>query len=239
MQLNYCMICKVPSARRADIVPPRAARSPIMASLTLHLQPLEPGASLGLLLENKGNSIRSVALGSASGRAGFEAGDVILAVDGVRLPPDNMTAVAKAVRGDPAKPGREKRIEIWRPGAGKQHTSEPAAQDEREAVELHVPVLPVGAKLGLSIGTGNVVRSIKDDGYGVRIGVRVGDVIASIDGCDVGACDTVETARALRGDPTVIVKQRPMIVYRVREKEGGGGMRKRERRREKGETARE
>ncbi len=139
------------------------------------------------LPDARGALVASVEPGSAADKAGLQAGDVVLSVDGRRI---NDSAELPRVIGE-KRPGTQVRMEIWREGRSRNVS---ATLDELSAETVAgTPAAPtqverIGEKLGLSaraltaqeaaelkLRGGIVVEGA--DGAAARAGLQRGDII--------------------------------------------------------------
>lgn len=155
--------------------------------------------SLGLK-EARGALVAEPQEGSAADRAGIEAGDVILAVNGqtVEDPRD------LALRISTMKPGSEVTLRVWRDGREREFTVRVQKMDSelRTASLEDGGDLPENARLGLQLGPsdgadgGLVVTGIDDEGPAADSGINVGDVILQAGDRKVNSVDDIRQAMA-------------------------------------------
>jgi serine protease Do len=141
------------------------------------------------LPDARGALVASVEPGSAADKAGIQAGDVVLSLDGKRI--DDMADLPRAV-GE-KRPGTRIRMEIWRDGRSRDvvATLDEMTNDNIAAAPVPSQVENIDAGLGLSVRTltsqeaaqlqlrgGLVVESV--DGAAARAGLRNGDVIIAL-----------------------------------------------------------
>ena len=176
------------------------------------LQPLDEGiaASLGIA-KDRGELIRGVQPGGAAARAGIQQGDVVVAVNGREVTPDEtlsylvaQTPVGGKIPIDLIRDGRRQRVSVT---VGERPTEEELAKlagtDETEVTETPEEQQSTSQKsarqsLGVTVQTltpeiarslrltdtatrGIVVAAVDASSDAAAKGIRVGDVIQSID----------------------------------------------------------
>ncbi len=176
--------------------------------LGVSMQPLDATLAEALAAPGaKGALVAGVQRGSPAERAGVQAGDVILGLDGrpIEAPRD----LAAAVGG--AKPGSEARLVLLRDGERLERPvtlgtpparGEAAAPGDRGEAEAAEGAPALGLRLAPNpAGEGAVVAEVRPDSVAAERGMREGDVILRAGGRAVqGPSDVVEAVRAARRD---------------------------------------
>ncbi|MCK2088963.1 DegQ family serine endoprotease [Thauera aromatica] len=144
------------------------------------------------LPDARGALVASVDPGSAAEKAGLQAGDVVLGVDGRRI---TDSSELPRVIGD-KRPGTEVRMEIWRNGRSRDLVATLDELRTDSTVASAAPAAPsqvesLGPKLGLSVRAltaqeagelklrgGVVVEGV--DGAAARAGIQRGDIILAV-----------------------------------------------------------
>ncbi|MBQ5459154.1 MAG: PDZ domain-containing protein, partial [Rhodocyclaceae bacterium] len=156
------------------------------------------------LKQPTGALVANVEPGSAAERAGMQAGDVVLDVDGETV---NDSGDLPRIIGEKT-PGAKVRVKVWRNGAEKtvdatldqmQSSSSPSAakgQNDGGSDKLGVSARALteneARRLNLKPGQGVLVQSA--DGAAARAGIRSGDVLLAVNNQPV---DSVATLRRL------------------------------------------
>lgn len=156
------------------------------------------------LKQPTGALVANVEPGSAAERAGMQAGDVVLDVDGETV---NDSGDLPRIIGEKT-PGAKVRVKVWRNGAEKtvdatldqmQSSSSPSVakgQNDGGSDKLGVSVRALteneARRLNLKAGQGVLVQSA--DGAAARAGIRSGDVLLAVNNQPV---DSVATLRRL------------------------------------------
>ena len=163
--------------------------------LGVGIQSLTPrlATQLAIPSDTQGVLVSGVVYGTPAAKAGIEAGDVILEIDGEKMSSPGQLRNTIAMKGG----GAEVRIEVIRDGKTKQHTvklgeledkAEVAAERGRKAApksSLGMLLGPLDAKarqaLNLSArDRGVVVRSVDPGSTAQRAGVRPGDLVVRL-----------------------------------------------------------
>jgi serine protease Do len=151
--------------------------------------------SLGLP-KAQGAAVGSVEDDSPAAKAGLEAGDVILRIDG--HPVDGSADLSRTIRG--LKPGSKVRLTVWRSGKSRELTvnvgefkDEDAAKAATAATPnleakpgklgLAVTDIPAEQKKALKLPGGVAVEAV--DGVALAAGIQPGDVILRVNNTDI------------------------------------------------------
>jgi Do/DeqQ family serine protease len=176
--------------------------------------------SLGLS-EVGGALISGIESGSAAARAGLRQGDVVVALDGERIPDSNSLRNRVAA----SKPGSSVALEVVRDGNRQtlkatldaQKADGQARLDRESGSETGgfgmtvQPLSPeVARELEVPSGTrGVVVRDVDPDGPAAAAGLQRGDVIAKVNGQDVSSPDELKAAlRSAADRPALLLVAR-------------------------------
>jgi serine protease Do len=184
--------------------------------------------AFGLASGTKGALVQNVVPRGPAAKAGVEAGDLIVALNG--KPVDSAGAVTRGVALVP--PGEKVEVTVLRKGEKKQFAFKVAQRPEDEAVaqkgessdeeeggdkaktqKLGVSLAPLTAdvarELGVPADQGVVVTNVVDGGPAERAGMRRGDVILEVNRQPVKQPDDVKNAISK-------MKQGDMVLLRVR-----------------------
>ena len=171
------------------------------------------------LADARGALVASVEPGSAADKAGVQAGDVVLEVDGRRI---NESAELPRIIGE-KRPGTQVKMEVWRDGRSRNVT---ATLDElkTDTVAGGAPAAPtqverIGEKLGLSaraltaqeaaelkLRGGIVVEGA--DGAAARAGLQRGDIILAFNNQPVTSIAELRTLLERAGNRFALLIQR-------------------------------
>jgi serine protease Do len=186
------------------------------------IQPVTPdlAESFGLDMA-RGALVSSVDPGGPAAKAGVQAGDIILAVEG--------RSVAESIDlpriiGE-TRPGTAVALQLWRKGAarevrttvGEMPTERIAATDGDSAPQtgklgLAVRPLTDAERKALAVEGGVVVEAA--EGPAAEAGVRPGDVILAVNGEDVKSIDDLRRLAAKsKGSVAVLVKREDARIY--------------------------
>ncbi|BAL25728.1 DegQ family serine endoprotease [Azoarcus sp. KH32C] len=162
----------------------------------------------------RGALISSVESGSPAAKAGLEAGDVILKIDGqpvassAELPP-KVAAVA---------PGKTVKLEVWRKGktenvtvtVGEQKPAKVASDDEGSADRgrLGVAVRPLSPEEQRQADTKGGLLVLDASGPAARAGIQRGDVIISVNGRPVTGAEELRKQLSGAGKHVALLIQR-------------------------------
>lgn len=191
------------------------------AQLGIMVQPLTADLATGLGLEGAhGALVSDVTSDSPAAKAGLQAGDVIVALDGREV------VDANALRNQVAstRPGTSVTLDVVRDGATRQMTAElvaqdgsgtgrtaPAAADGADDARLGITATPLTPDLAARLdlprtATGVVVTGVDPAGPAASSGLREGDVITQANDTEVATVEALREALASRsGRPSVIV----------------------------------
>lgn len=165
--------------------------------LGVQIQPMNKdiAESLGLDFET-GTIVTSTQEDSPAARAGLKSGDIITAVDGKQI--KGPKALARVIAG--YEPNAEVALQIWRDGTSQDVV---VKLGELETVASVQPRKPEAkrtqrlGKLGLSVqptDEGLAIVDVKPNSPAARRGLEPGDVIASVNGREVGSLPQVRDA---------------------------------------------
>ena len=189
------------------------------ARLGVSIQPItrELADSFGLD-RARGALVANVEQGGPADKAGLQAGDVILSVDGREV--SDSFDLPKLIGNLP--PGKAVRMKVWRQGAerdlsatlGEQSDSEVAALDDssrdngpvRDRIGLAVRPLTGAEAQQLGVSRGLVVADA--GGVAAQAGIQKGDAILAVNGQPVGSAD--ELAKLLekaRGRVALLIQR--------------------------------
>lgn len=171
----------------------------------------------------RGALVAQVEPGSPADRAGLQAGDVVLGVDGDSVvgSGDLPALLAQHASGD------QVRLQVWRDGKEVQVSARLGASEERVASAAKEPAAAAGGKLGIALrpadpagggsATGWVVESAT--GPAARAGVQAGDRLIAVNGIPARTIEAVRSAvDAARGPVALLIErngQRLFVPVRV------------------------
>ena len=211
--------------------------------LGIQIQPVteDVAASLGLQ-RNRGEIVQMVQPGEAAARAGIEAGDIVLSINGRDVTPDQTLSylVANIAPGTTIpvvliRDGERRRINVT---VGKRPTEEELRQNqmfdpdaepeddmapsENELIEqgLGLQVLPLTPQIARQLGAGAdtrglVVASVDENSDAARKGLRRGDILLTANYRPLAeVADLERTVRAARAD------DRDAVLLRVQRRGG-------------------
>jgi serine protease Do len=181
--------------------------------LGVAVQTITPDLAESLkLADTRGALISSVEAGSPASRAGLKQGDVVVAVDGEKITDHN----ALRNRIASTKPGSKVALEVLRNGSTQTvhatldslKPSEPERVNRDTASEgggygMTVQPLTPDIARGLELTTrreGLVIREIDPNGAAAVAGLRVGDVIAQVNGEPVNSASELKSALTKSAD---------------------------------------
>jgi len=161
-----------------------------------------------------GALVNSVDKDGPAARAGLQAGDVILGIDGqpVELSGE-LPAIVAAKR-----PGDTVRLQVWRNRAARDVVVQVGAFSEEATVATTTPSA-VGNRLGVAVrpltpeekrrtgSSGNLVVE-RSSGPAARAGIRQGDIIVAVNGQPVSDANTLQAALAQSGKRAAILVER-------------------------------
>jgi len=169
--------------------------------------------SFGLQKPN-GALVSSVDPGGPAAKAGLQAGDVILAVNGTQI--NDSTDLPSMIAG--IKPGSKADVQVWRDKAKKDMTvtigaltDAKVASNDTQAQEqgrLGVAVRPLTPqeKSGASLTHGLLVQ--QSSGPAATAGIQPGDVILAVNGRPVSNADQLREMIAKAGNSIALLIQR-------------------------------
>ena len=151
--------------------------------------------SLGLA-KAQGAAVSNVEEGSPAAKAGVEAGDVILKIDGRNV--DGSADLSRTIRG--LKPGSKVHLNVWRNGkahdvtvtvgefkdeeeAKTTSTSSPKGEAKPGKLGLAVADIPAEQKKALKLAGGVAVEAV--EGVAQAAGIQPGDVILRVNNTDI------------------------------------------------------
>jgi serine protease Do len=151
--------------------------------------------SLGLP-KAQGAAVSSVEEGSPAAKAGLEAGDVILKIDGHAV--DGSADLSRTIRG--LKPGSKVHLSVWRSGKPRELTvnvgefkdedaakaasaATPKSEVKPGKLGLAVTEIPAEQKKALKLAGGVAVEAV--DGVALAAGIQPGDVILRVNNTDI------------------------------------------------------
>jgi serine protease Do len=170
-------------------------------------------ASFGLA-KPSGALVSSVDPGGPAAKAGLQAGDVILSVNGV--PVDDSTDLPSKIAS--MKPGTNAALQIWRDKAKKDITVKlgslgdvkvsggDGATAEQGRLGVQVRQLTQQEKNGMSLTHGLVVQQAS--GPAASAGIQEGDVILSVNGRPVTSAEQLKQIIEKAGDSVALLIQR-------------------------------
>ena len=134
-----------------------------------------------------GAPISSVTPGSPAEKAGLKEGDVITAINGVSLKPNDYESAGTKMENAMynVKPGESVAITYLRDG--KSATTKVTADDARDVIALRIPGILRRSMLGVDIGPsddgdGVTVTGVTPDGPADKAGLQTGDELTAING---------------------------------------------------------
>lgn len=194
------------------------------SQLGVMVQPLTADLARGLGLDDpRGALVGDVVPDSPAAKAGLQAGDVIVAIDGREV------SDANALRNQVAstRPGATVTLGVVRDGkteqrsaqlvaqeAGKPGRVAPSSHDDADDARLGITVTPLTPQIAAQLdlprsATGLVVTGVDPDGPAARAGLQEGDVISRANGRDVTSVASLKGALSERsGRPSVLVVMR-------------------------------
>lgn len=198
---NVGIAFAIPASTASDVVSELIKDGSVERGwLGVQIQPVSKdiAESLGLE-ESNGALVSQPQEGSPASKAGIQAGDVITAVGGepVASPKDLARRIAAI------DPGSDTEITIWRQGAAKTitvtlgdlpravqkaGTGKPVAPQESELAALGLTITPSES------GDGVLVTQVEQGSEADARGIRVGDVIVSVNSESVSDGKSIETA---------------------------------------------
>jgi S1-C subfamily serine protease len=182
-----------PAAPAAEAADPAAGRG----WLGVQIQPLDEGLREAFDFRKPGVLVREVSPASPAERAGLKRGDILVSVDGVKVPsPDEFTALIR--RHDPGdsvaigrvRDGREQRVDIMLAAAPARapRPVRPARGPERylDGAHLGARIATLGPDLAsyfaLEPEQGVLVLEVTPESPAARAGIKPGDVITAMNG---------------------------------------------------------
>ena len=156
-----------------------------------------------------GALVSGVEPGGPAAKAGLEAGDVILAVNG--QPVDTSNALPPLVAD--LAPGETAKLKVWRQGREREIKVQVGHQAQVATAKAGESTPAVGGRLGLSVrpvevGEGRGLYVEQAQGTAAKAGIRRGDVILAVNG------EAVASVEALRAQIGKADKRVALLVQR-------------------------
>ena len=156
-----------------------------------------------------GALVSGVEPGGPAAKAGLEAGDVILAVNG--QPVDTSNALPPLVAD--LAPGETAKLKVWRQGREREIKVQVGRQAQVATAKAGESTPAVGGRLGLSVrpvevGEGRGLYVEQAQGAAAKAGIRRGDVILAVNG------EAVASVEALRAQVGKADKRVALLVQR-------------------------
>ncbi len=156
-----------------------------------------------------GALVSGVEPGGPAAKAGLEAGDVILAVNG--QPVDTSNALPPLVAD--LAPGETAKLKVWRQGREREIKVQVGRQSQVATAKAGESTPAVGGRLGLSVrpvevGEGRGLYVEQAQGAAAKAGIRRGDVILAVNG------EAVASVEALRAQIGKADKRVALLVQR-------------------------
>ena len=156
-----------------------------------------------------GALVSGVEPGGPAAKAGLEAGDVILAVNG--QPVDTSNALPPLVAD--LAPGETAKLKVWRQGREREIKVQVGRQAQVATAKAGESTPAVGGRLGLSVrpvevGEGRGLYVEQAQGAAAKAGIRRGDVILAVNG------EAVASVEALRAQIGKADKRVALLVQR-------------------------
>ena len=156
-----------------------------------------------------GALVSGVEPGGPAAKAGLEAGDVILAVNG--QPVDTSNALPPLVAD--LAPGETAKLKVWRQGREREIKVQVGRQAQAATAKAGESTPAVGGRLGLSVrpvevGEGRGLYVEQAQGAAAKAGIRRGDVILAVNG------EAVASVEALRAQIGKADKRVALLVQR-------------------------
>ncbi|MDB6118674.1 MAG: hypothetical protein JWO08_2455 [Verrucomicrobiaceae bacterium] len=159
---------------------------PLSGAVTAKMEPSKASSDgltgyLGVSLEDRpaGLAIAEVAPASPAANAGLQTGDVMVSLDGQPL--HNASDARTLLQAQP--PGRSVSLELKR--NGKSQTVKATLTATSSPMKTSSRVV-LGVRMGEPLEDGIPILSVTKDQPADKAGLRVGDVILSVDGADLG-----------------------------------------------------
>ena len=166
-----------------------------------------------------GALIASVENGSPAAKAGLEAGDVILSINGKEIVSSNELPPLVAA----ARPGDTVKLQVWRKGGSREMSVKVGGQqNEKSAGAGSKDSSEAASRLGVSVRalSGEERRQLElrggllvenAQGAAARAGIRRGDVILSVNGEAVSTPDQLRGIIAKAGKRVALLVQRESV----------------------------
>lgn len=166
------------------------------------------------LAKPTGALISSVEADGPAAKAGLEAGDVILSVNGKEVGSSNeLPPVIAGVR-----PGETVKMQIWRKGAtrdvsvrvGGAKEEQAASADSKEVAhgKLGLAMRPLNTEERRQLDVRNGLLVVEASGAASRAGIRQGDVVLSVNGEPVNSVEQLRTLVAKASKRIALLVQR-------------------------------
>jgi serine protease Do len=164
----------------------------------------------------EGALVSSVEKGSPADKAGIEAGDVILKIDGRPVG----RSIDLSGRVAEIKPGGRARLEVWRKGAPREITvtvdelkapnvaSVPAAGESQGRLGLAARALTPEEQRALGVTGGVLVESVSPNGAAARAGLQQGDIILALNSTPVVNVEQLRNVVAKSGKRAALLVRR-------------------------------
>ena len=195
----------------------------VQAWIGLRVQNIDEGLAAYLKLpDSAGVLVRSVEDDSPAHRAGVKPGDVLMAIDGIKI--NDAETYRRAARD--AASGQRLHLKLLRDGLGVQSILQPATYPPQRASRLSHDLLGITVanltathrrRYALNQSSGVVVTSVEPQCFLARVGVEPGDVIRQLGDTVVQNREAFEKALVKRRlhDSVVILVQRGSQGYYI------------------------
>jgi serine protease Do len=182
--------------------------------LGVGIQPLDQALAKSFGLDRpRGALVSQVEKGSPAEKAGLQAGDVILGVNGKALADSSELPIRIAGMA----PGQAARLDLWRDGKARQVEVTIGAQKPEKVASAADPGVEHG-KLGVAVraltaeerkqADAGGLLVVEASGPAARAGIRPGDVIVSINGRHLDSVDELKRQVAAAGSNVALLIER-------------------------------